>query len=204
MSSQSRERIISAAGHLFLGGSFHRIGIAEICDTAQVNKGTFYHYFPSKQSLLLEVLQRYIDEVESEFRSIARDAAPPADRIRAVFGVPQSRNEAWKAAHGVSSGCFIGNVILELASSDPAVREIADHGLDQLIEALEPILRDFLAQEENSAIDPRAAATVLMGLIQGAQVQAKAKNDPGVFAHYADMASGMIRGAAASRGNPAA
>ena len=76
--TDSRDRMIAAASELFLGGSFHKIGIAELCEVAKVNKGTFYHFFPSKINLLLEVIDLYAREVDKQFASIAASDAPPS------------------------------------------------------------------------------------------------------------------------------
>lgn len=193
--AESRDRVVTAAADLFLGGSFHKIGIAEICSVARVNKGTFYHFFPSKIDLLLEVIDCYVAGVAASFAAVAASDAKPAQKLMNVFSVPQSRNTEWKAAYGVSSGCFIGNIILELASSEPLVREKAEWAIAELTCKLQPIIAEFLEAEQISSTDVPAAAEVLMGLIQGAQVQAKVRNDPSVFSRYADLAPGMIRSA---------
>jgi len=188
----SRDRMIAAASELFLGGSFHKIGIAEICEVAKVNKGTFYHFFPSKINLLLEVIDLYASEVDKQFASIAASDAPPLTKLREVFGVPQARNTAWQKMNGVAPGCFIGNIILEMAATDPVVRERVERAIDTLTRSLHPIIDEYLKPMKLENADVPAAAELLMGMIQGGQVLAKAHNDPLVFARYADRAPSML------------
>lgn len=188
----SRDRMIAAASALFLGGSFHKIGIAEICEVAKVNKGTFYHFFPSKINLLLEVIDLYAREVDKQFTSIAASDAPPLTKLREVFGVPQARNMAWQKMNGVAPGCFIGNIILEMAATDPVVRQQAERAIDTLTRSLHPIIDEYLKLMDLENADVPAAAELLMGMIQGGQVLAKAHNDPLVFARYADRAPSML------------
>lgn len=195
--SESRERVIEAASKLFLGGSFHKIGIAEICSVARVNKGTFYHFFPSKIDLLIEVINRYVEDVAASFSAVATSAAAPARKLMDVFSVPQARNRAWKASYGVSPGCFIGNMILELGATEPVVRERTEWAINELTRKLHPVVAEFLKAEKIDGCDVPRAADMLMGLIQGAQVQAKAHNDPELFSRFASLAPGMIRGAGA-------
>lgn len=201
--AESRERVIEAAADLFLGGSFHKTGIAEICGAARVNKGTFYHFFPSKLDLLLEVIDRYAAAVASQFTRVAQSDAPPESKLKNVFSVPQSRNQTWKALYGVSSGCFVGNIILEMGATDPIVRERTAKAMADLTLTLHPVVAEYLAasqpadNRETLASEVPAAAEVLMTLIQGAQVQAKVLNDPGVFDRYAALAPAIISGARA-------
>ncbi|PPD27171.1 MAG: hypothetical protein CTY20_13175 [Hyphomicrobium sp.] len=196
--STSRKRLIDGATELFLGGGFHNIGIAEICEKASVNKGTFYHFFPSKLDLLLEVIKLYVEDMVAKFAEIAASEEVPTQKLRHVFQVPQRRNEAWKAVHGVASGCFLGNVILELSATEPVVRETAKWALEAWARALEPILQEFLKAEGIKNLDAASAAEVVIGIVQGAHVIAKVKNDPKVLGAFGQMAVEMLRAA----GNP--
>lgn len=199
---ESRERVIEAASELFLGGSFHKIGIAEICETARVNKGTFYHFFPSKLDLLIEVIERYAEACGHDFERVARSSDPASKKLRDVFNVPRQRNQAWKDVHGVSSGCFIGNIILEMAASEPVVRNHAEKAIRDVTLRLQPIVADFLLEQQTYDEEQvPIGAEVLMTLIQGAQIQAKARNEPETFARYAEMAPAMIA-AACGKGMP--
>lgn len=190
--SESRQRIIDAANELFQGGSFHVIGIAEICEVARVNKGTFYYFFSSKIALLIELLELYVAALLREYEAIARTSDAPAEKLRRIFSIPQNRNEAWKKTHGMAAGCFVGNVCLELASQEPIVREKAEWAFKELSKGLEPIVAEVLKQGGHSAPDASAKSEIVMGMMQGAQVMAKAKNDPTLFSTYSDLAIGML------------
>jgi TetR/AcrR family transcriptional regulator, transcriptional repressor for nem operon len=196
--SESRERLIAAATELFLGGSFHNVGIAEICEAAAINKGTFYHFFPSKLDLLIEVIDRYVTDIAAKYHEIAAGTESARRKLRHVFMVPQNQNETWKAVHGVASGCFLGTIILELATSEPVVRDKAKWALNEWSKALQPIVGEFLTSENIHNLDAPAAADVIIGIVQGAHVLAKARNDPKVFMTYAQLAIEMLSAA----GNP--
>lgn len=196
--SESRERLIAAATELFFGGGFHNVGIAEICDVGRVNKGTFYHFFPSKLDLLIEVIDRYVNDIAAKYREIAHGTDSPARKLRSVFMVPQKQNEVWKGVHGTASGCFLGNIILELSATEPVVRDKARWALDQWSLALQPVVEEFLKAENIKNLDAPAAAEVLIGIMQGAHLMAKARNDSSFFVNYGQLAVEMIRAA----GNP--
>ena len=60
--SDAKARLLDTADSLFRDRGFAAVGVAELCSTAKVNKGSFYHYFPSKRALLLEVIDAAWDE----------------------------------------------------------------------------------------------------------------------------------------------
>lgn len=201
--AESRERVIEAAADLFLGGSFHKVGIAEICEVARVNKGTFYHFFPSKLDLLLEVIDRYAVECGRDFTRVVQSNEPPERKLRNLFTVPRIRNQTWKDMHGVSSGCFIGNIILEMAASEPVVRHHVEKAMAELTRLLQPAVAEYLQQIQDDYDEDhvRIGAELLMTLIQGAQVQAKVRNDPSMFDKYADMAPAIVAAARSGKSN---
>ncbi|MEW8500635.1 MAG: helix-turn-helix domain-containing protein, partial [Candidatus Thiodiazotropha taylori] len=52
----TKERILATARELFHGRSYADVGIKEICSMANVQKGSFYHFFQSKQDLAMAVI----------------------------------------------------------------------------------------------------------------------------------------------------
>ncbi|NNF95750.1 MAG: TetR/AcrR family transcriptional regulator, partial [Halobacteria archaeon] len=47
------QRIVDSAKQLMHASSYADVGVAAICEKAEVKKGSFYHFFPSKQELTL-------------------------------------------------------------------------------------------------------------------------------------------------------
>src|SRR3954452_14593026 len=81
----TRDRILEAARYLFWEKGYAATGMAEILDRAQANAGSFYHFFPGKESLLLAVLEPYLDGLEP---AILRPAfARHRDPIRRIFAI---------------------------------------------------------------------------------------------------------------------
>jgi TetR/AcrR family transcriptional repressor of nem operon len=58
----TRQHILSIAKVLILGKGFNAVGLSEILKTAQVPKGSFYHYFDSKEHFGTVLLEHYFDE----------------------------------------------------------------------------------------------------------------------------------------------
>src|SRR4030095_10525656 len=58
----TKERILDAAEDLMLAKSFHSVGLNEILSAVKVPKGSFYHYFPSKEQFGVELIRHYVSE----------------------------------------------------------------------------------------------------------------------------------------------
>ncbi len=81
----TRQRIFAEAMRLFVERGFDRVTVAEIAEAADIGKGTFFTYFPSKADVF-----RYLGE-QVTLAGLAAMAevpsdAPAAERIRVLFG----------------------------------------------------------------------------------------------------------------------
>jgi TetR/AcrR family transcriptional regulator, transcriptional repressor for nem operon len=171
----SRERIIAVASRLFTTGSFNAVGIAEICDAATVHKGTFYHFFTSKTELLLEVMERRVAEIERTIEVIAASDRPAERKIMALFAATQVSSKA--EGSQIVPGHFLGNIVLEMASSNPPVRLAAKKAFDRWSTAIAKIVAQLIAEEKLYSLDANDAADAILGLLQGATIMASAYND---------------------------
>ena len=58
-SNDTKQRILASARELIYSRSYSDVGVAAICTHAGVKKGSFYHFFASKQELTLEALDTF-------------------------------------------------------------------------------------------------------------------------------------------------
>ena len=59
----SREKILQSAVQLFLGDGYEATSVNDICKHAGVSKGSFYHYFETKQVLFLSLMENWSSRV---------------------------------------------------------------------------------------------------------------------------------------------
>src|SRR4051812_41078530 len=62
--NNTRARLLDAARYLFWEKGYAATGMAEILERAQANSGSFYHFFSSKEALLLAVLEAYLEGLD--------------------------------------------------------------------------------------------------------------------------------------------
>ncbi|MCU7503013.1 MAG: TetR/AcrR family transcriptional regulator [Ignavibacteria bacterium] len=57
--NDSRKYILKIAFQLFMQKSYKEVTLKEIVEKTKLSKGAFYHYFPSKEQLFMEVIDSY-------------------------------------------------------------------------------------------------------------------------------------------------
>lgn len=119
----TRARILDAARRLFHEQGYHATGVTTILREAQVNAGSLYHFFPSKEAVLLGVLEWYVDLLHPEVMGPAEAAA--ADPIERVFALLAGYRMMMEQT-GCRMGCPIGNLALEVGDDVPGARALID------------------------------------------------------------------------------
>ncbi|MDQ0921514.1 TetR/AcrR family transcriptional repressor of nem operon [Pseudarthrobacter sp. W1I19] len=177
--SDARQRILEAGAELFRQRAYSSIGVAEICAAAGVPKGSFYYFFASKQSLVLEVVNEHWNWQRSQWVRILAGSGTVVERLRALFfATAEMQREALKG-NGAVTGCLFGNLALEISSQDDQARVRLQEIFHEQIDLVEAVLRAGMTGGEFTLADPRATAKSMVAQIEGLVLFAKLFNDPG-------------------------
>lgn len=151
--------------------------VDEICDAADVSKGSFYHYFDSKEDLGLAVLGAYYS------RGIARlkdgpfqEERDPVRRCLALLDHAEAiAEEVW------ADGCVLGSFAIDLADTSPRIHGAVSRHLSSLAKELAQVFREALerAPRRAAALSAEALAEQFLAAVEGAIVLSKAHDDPG-------------------------
>jgi AcrR family transcriptional regulator len=151
-SLSARERILSAAYEQFSHRGIRAVGTDEVIARAGVAKATLYRHFPSKDDLVLAVLERReqlwthgLIEMESRKRGNT-----PEEQLLAIFDVLHESCHV----RGGYEGCSFVNVLFEMGCEHPAgkasiacidrVRDIVRHrAQDARLTAVEEFASSF-------------------------------------------------------------
>jgi TetR/AcrR family transcriptional repressor of nem operon len=159
----TRERLIDAARFLFWERGFAGTSMAELLAYAEVNSGSFYHFFDSKEALLREVLQGYLDllrpmVVDPAFASVEE----PVGRIFAILEGYRARILATDCKYG----CPLGRLALEIDTENAPAHELIAKNFQGWIEAVRECLEDLrpMMAEET---DLDALATYVLVVMEG-------------------------------------
>lgn len=173
----TRERILDAAMRLFWSEGYQATPVSRILGDAGAHAGSLYHFFPSKQDLLIAVLDRYLEGIRPMLLDPVWEAHD--DPIERIFGLLElyRRNVV---ATGCRYGCPIGNLAIEIADPDPEVRERIAANFDQWIAAVESCLDDA-ADRLPADVDRHGLATCVLTTMEGAVMQARAQRSVAPF-----------------------
>jgi TetR/AcrR family transcriptional regulator, transcriptional repressor for nem operon len=179
--SDARERLVETAFRLWFRRSYADVGVSEICAEAGVQKGSFYHFFPSKTELAVavvdEIWRRFQQEVAAKY--LHDDTRPPLERLERLLLEHDYRFAcAGKAETGHVWGCPVGNLAVELSTQDEALRERLHVFFTGWAAALTELLDEAVEAGELEPHDTHTAGFSLLAYVQGMTVLAKAGNDP--------------------------
>lgn len=165
----TRDRILFAALELFGDKGYLSTSIADILKAAGANAGSLYHFFPTKQDLLISVLETYRDGIYPMLLAPAWEGVDdPIEKVFALLGRYRAMLEMTDCLYG----CPIGSVALELHEPDPPVRELlavnfigwANHVRDCLDAAADRLPPD---------IDRGKLATFVLAVMEGGVMQSR-------------------------------
>lgn len=175
----TKQHILDTAATLFHTQSYGDVGIATICKEAGVSKGSFFHFFPSKQDLGVAVLEQFREKINATLVAKAFSSQyPPMERLlRFVHELYQFQKDQVDQ-HGHLPGCPFGNIVMEQATQDDVLRTKADGCIRSIANHLRTAVTDAVQSGELPPLDESATAEAMFGYLEGIQLMAKARNDP--------------------------
>lgn len=159
---------------------YEAVGVAELCAEAGAPRGSFYHWWPSKQALALAMLERAWERVRAEV--IMPSFGSPgtlAERIeRYAVALERVLREQARST-GCVPGCRFGNFAAELADREPDMRAALARTFEELCACFAVAIGEALDRGEVPAdTDPAAAAEALCAHMEGLMILARAHHDP--------------------------
>lgn len=160
--AEKRQHIVETAYHLFKRDGLHDTGIDKIIAEAEVAKMTMYRHFPSKDGLIVEVLDWRAERIKRQLDQLAGSEMTAGEKIAAIF----DWHERWFNSPDFH-GCLFQHALAEFREPAHSVFEAVARQKHEMQERLRGILVKSLP-------DGRAqhVATTLFMLIEGATLLA--------------------------------
>jgi TetR/AcrR family transcriptional repressor of nem operon len=178
----TRQRLLNSARDLLHSRSYGHVGVKEICDMAGVQKGSFYHFFPSKQELTLAVLDEfYLIMKEAVFAQAFRPELSPMQRLAVLMENMYAMQKNIKEQSGKTLGCPYGNIASELSTQDEPIRQRIASLFQQMAAALQATLDEAVSTGEIAPCDTAATASAMFAYMEGLMLLAKTRNEPEVI-----------------------
>lgn len=170
-SDNTREQILEQGFSLFNNRGYNGTGLKEILAAAGIPKGSFYHYFESKEHFAVEIINHYhalqFDRWESEFKQPGLDKL---SQIRRALGIIIDEYETQRPM----TGCLLANLSGELANSSPYFRAAIHRSSQEVLCRIRDDLQ--IAQQEGavrSDITAEELASLFFSAWQGAILRMK-------------------------------
>jgi len=164
-SEETHNRILTSAVKLFAEKGYEATGVAEICSDADASKGAFYHHFPSKQALFIELLKEWLQDLDVGLGNAINHSASVPEALLAMAGQMKG---VFSAADGQVQ------LFLEFwqqARRDPDVWKEFISPYRRYQEYFARIVEKGIAEGSLRDQDPQVAGQTLVALAVGMVVQ---------------------------------
>lgn len=167
--SDARERLLDAATELIHDRGYTAVGVSELCSAAGVKKGSFYHFFASKQQLVEEVVDGFGRHYQELIEQALAPPGTPLERLERYLRRALEAQMASCGADGTDRGCLLGNLALEMSTQEPVIRERLAAIFAGMADAMAPTIAEAAeAGELAGGVDARARAGALVAFLEGA------------------------------------
>ena len=186
----TRALLIEEGLKVLLTNGYDGVGLAEILDAAGVLKGSFYHFFRSKEDFVGAVLDAYVQhDIALRRSTLGAGTRSPMERLRAYFDELQRVHGAEKNL----GGCLCGVLSQTAAGRTPAFRArlaAVFATWDAQFEGL--LIEAQAAGEIDPGLDPKAAAAFLIEAYEGALIRMKVEDGSNAFQRFRTFALGSL------------
>ena len=187
-----RDLILAKGAEVMTRRGYHGAGVQEIVQAAGVPKGSFYHYFASKEEFALQALQQvYGPRLQRYAQALENPALSPRARIVGYYG---ELVEHFARQEKLEYHCFIGSLSFEMAELSPTLGAEVDAILQCSADILQACLQQAQAVGELAADeDCRSLASFITSAWQGALTRLKVANNTRALADFMQRLQLLLR-----------
>lgn len=174
-----RDKILATGQRIMGGKGFSAVGLNEVLAAAGVPKGSFYHYFGSKdafgEALLEAYFDAYLDDMERIFRQPGKNKAVQMEDYFAAW----QDNQSFEDCQGKCLAVKLGAEVADLSDS---MRAALDRGTAAIIAGMADAIK--AGQAEGVFPNQEDATQLAQSLYQlwlGASVMVKIVRTPQPF-----------------------
>ncbi len=182
-----KDHLLDCGERLLASKGFVGVGLAEILAVAGVPKGSFYHYFSSKERfgevLLTRYVEGYLALMDQLLKPDGTSARQRLMRYWSHWNLSQCELETGSCdASQSGSKCLIVKLSAEVADISEAMRLTLRDGTDRVVRRIADCLEE--ARMDGSvppSLQAQDTAQTLYGLWLGASLLAKLRRDGSPF-----------------------
>ena len=187
--ASARHHLLDCGERLVARKGFVGVGLAEILAMAGVPKGSFYHYFGSKErfgeALLTRYTAAYLEQLDRLLRADGTPARTRLMRYWSHWNLSQcDRTASDCSTHDGGGKCLIVKLSAEVSDISEAMRLALRDGTEQVVQRIAVCIGEGRADGSLPAmLEPHDTALTLYELWLGASLLAKLRRDASAFDH---------------------
>lgn len=181
--SDAKEKLLCVAFELIWDNSYGSVSVDQICERANVNKGSFYHFFGTKADLAVAAYEENWRQQQPEMDRLFSAQTPPLERITQWCQHVYQGQKLKAEEQGCVCGCPYASIGAELATQDDKIRAKTEELISRSTKYLESTLADCQREGLVTITDPKLAAKQVYAFVLGTILQAKIQNDVQLLSH---------------------
>ena len=166
----TRTHILTVGRRLTAQKGYTGVGLSELLKVASVPKGSFYHYFASKEAYGCALLEDFITEYKGR---LASSLQHPKMNARSRFLAYFTDWHRKQVSPNLEDRCLVVRLSAEVADLSPAMSSILHQGVESIVAYLANTLKEGVAEGTIAQLDdPVALAETIYHLWLGASLVA--------------------------------
>jgi TetR/AcrR family transcriptional repressor of nem operon len=188
----TKQILIDTASELIWKSSYGAVSVDDICKAANVKKGSFYHFFPSKVDLALAALEEFYQSKKMAYDKIFSPQTPALKRFEQMADFVVELQEKAAAKHGQVCGCPHASLGCEMAGQEDSIRQKLQDLTGRFERYYESAIRDLIADGTlPKDTDVKAKAQEVFTYLMGQLTFARIQNDINILKR--DFKPGLLR-----------
>lgn len=175
--NDTKHRIIEIGTAIILAKGYHAVGLQEILKEAGVPKGSFYHYFKSKEDFGIALVESYGKQsFEMTSQLLESQHLSPKQKLKTIFIYWRE----YHIQHCCNATCLVGRLGTEMASASEPIRAAVKKQADRWVDVLAALIVASQSQGEFSLVgEPHVLAEFIYAAWQGSLTRMQINKDIG-------------------------
>jgi len=170
---ESKTKLLNAALHVIRAKGYSATRVEDVCETAGLTKGSFFHHFDSKEELALAAVDYWSEVTSAFFASAAYQAED--DPVARLLAYIEFRKTILRGELAEFT-CLVGTMVQEVYDTHPALREACNRSIRGHAATLVPTIEAAMRERGVCGMSAESLALYMQASIQGAFVLAKASH----------------------------
>lgn len=176
--TDTKTKLLHTANDLIWQSSYGHVSVDDICNTAGVKKGSFYHYFSSKVELAVAVMEEAYHDYALDITAIFTLPISPIERFESFADFIYNKQKQANEQYGRVCGCPFASLGSEMAGNEALIQKKAD----EILNRQGTIFKDTLQQMVDSGLLPEDTdiantCTQIIASILGQVMMARIQNN---------------------------